>query len=916
MRRSDLNIFLDRSVQVPSPDLWRGILDNLEGSASLILLCSPVSAASGGVEREVQHWLGLGRGLDSILVVLLAGSLDECLPTPLRAERSTNGYDPYFVDLRWVKHPDELDIKKSVRFQEDVATLAAVLRGVAKEELVSDELAIRERSLRIQRRFIVGLSTALVLSMVLGLAALFQWRSARTESNIAEARALAAQSRSLLSTRLDVAQLLAVLAYRRDPSPQTESALFAAVTAGPKLVRYMNADSTVMMLGSARDGRSVMAGTQSGRLYRWPVTGFGGESITMFSGPVTSLAASADGSTIAATDGHAVAIWRPGHGFSRLNIPDLAQVTAVGLSPSGRLLTITTDPPAPTSDPSTLLVVDPVTGTVTHTTSLDLSLASSTLIMNDENHVIACDGDGVWQRIDLTSMTSVPPENNSGIAGIHNYANTFSDDGSFFSATNADVTIPVVSTESATPDLDRPNLLVDAPGHDPDAIALSPGAQLLAVADSGVITVERTRSPAAAPGRDSETLQGIGTVNQDGLRFLGSGRFLAAASGNSVVLWDRQQSSRIGANTQVYVPTACDSCDGPTMSLSGDGRKVAILDGNTEPTAVTVVSIPGSGGTAETSEYLDVPPLSNILNGSSFGPLTWSSDSRSLFVGTQGTATAEFRRGGPAGAVVGTASMAGADSQTVLNAVPGASTQVRLTTPDSSVFRGARLLDNASRVLNEALHPPVEQLLPSNSQEADSLPQFWALSPDSSRIAAIVDSNVWLVAMSDASVRTIALGDADHVAFTRGNLLVSRGDGSLEVRDPVSGALVRTVPGDQPDTDGLAAAPDGDLAVRLRADGTMKLVDVNDGLVLGPLGDPGEIDYGSYPGLMFGPGGTKLLAVHPYSTYKPGSGKLDEFDLSPETWAQVACRSAGRNLTLPEWRQLVGDVDPGDLDCH
>jgi hypothetical protein len=165
-------------------------------------------------------------------------------------------------------------------------------------------------------------------------------------------------------------------------------------------------------------------------------------------------------------------------------------------------------------------------------------------------------------------------------------------------------------------------------------------------------------------------------------------------------------------------------------------------------------------------------------------------------------------------------------------------------------------------------------------------------------------------------VRTIALGDADHVAFTRGNLLVSRGDGSLEVRDPVSGALVRTVPGDQPDTDGLAAAPDGDLAVRLRADGTMKLVDVNDGLVLGPLGDPGEIDYGSYPGLMFGPGGTKLLAVHPYSTYKPGSGKLDEFDLSPETWAQVACRSAGRNLTLPEWRQLVGDVDPGDLDCH
>ena len=79
-RRTDLAIFLDRSVQTPSPDLWRGILDNLDRSRFLIVLCSPRSAASDGVAREAQHWLDTGRSLDDLLVVLLSGSAAEALP--------------------------------------------------------------------------------------------------------------------------------------------------------------------------------------------------------------------------------------------------------------------------------------------------------------------------------------------------------------------------------------------------------------------------------------------------------------------------------------------------------------------------------------------------------------------------------------------------------------------------------------------------------------------------------------------------------------------------------------------------------------------------------------------------------------------------------------------------------------------
>src|SRR5262245_54305854 len=132
-RRSDLAIFLDRSVQTPSPDLWRGILDNLERSRFLIVLCSLRAASSDGVAREVRYWLDTGRSLDDLLVVLLDGSPDEALPAPLRELRAAGEYDPLFVDLRWVRSARDLDSRRSSRFREDVATLLAPIRGVAKE---------------------------------------------------------------------------------------------------------------------------------------------------------------------------------------------------------------------------------------------------------------------------------------------------------------------------------------------------------------------------------------------------------------------------------------------------------------------------------------------------------------------------------------------------------------------------------------------------------------------------------------------------------------------------------------------------------------------------------------------------------------------------------------------------------------
>ena len=302
-RRSDLDVFLDRSVQTPSPDLWLGILDNLDRSRFLIVLCSPRSAASDGVAREVQHWLDTGRSLADLLVVLLDGSAEEALPAPLRTLHAEGKYDPLFVDLRWVGSARDLDSRTSSRFREDVATLLAPIRGVAKEALVDEELTVRERGIRVQRRFIAGLSVAVVVSLLLGLAATVQWRRADSEARIAESRALAAGAANQLATGLDVAQLLAVEGFRRDDNLEAHATLLRATTASPRLVRYLDAGAPITVLTASADGNTVVAGTDAGRVRRWAVTADGPpRDLPGLTGKVTAAAADASGDTVAATE--------------------------------------------------------------------------------------------------------------------------------------------------------------------------------------------------------------------------------------------------------------------------------------------------------------------------------------------------------------------------------------------------------------------------------------------------------------------------------------------------------------------------------------------------------------------------------------------------------------------------------------
>jgi hypothetical protein len=66
------------------------------------------------------------------------------------------------------------------------------------------------------------------------------------------------------------------------------------------------------------------------------------------------------------------------------------------------------------------------------------------------------------------------------------------------------------------------------------------------------------------------------------------------------------------------------------------------------------------------------------------------------------------------------------------------------------------------------------------------------------------------------------------------------------------------------------------------------------------------------PGLAFTADGASLVVAYPEDA---GSGELDAYDLAPDRLVQVACATAGRDLTPAEWRQFVNDAVPDDLRC-
>jgi len=152
-RRRALRLFRDDTSLAATPHLWPMIEQALGRSGHFLLLASPEAAASKWVNKEVAHWLDLN-SVDTLLIGLTDGELDwddlagdffarENLPLPpVLAKRFPS--EPKWVDLRPYRAGSD---KRDAKFTELAADFAAAIRGMPKEDLLSQEVRQQRRAL-------------------------------------------------------------------------------------------------------------------------------------------------------------------------------------------------------------------------------------------------------------------------------------------------------------------------------------------------------------------------------------------------------------------------------------------------------------------------------------------------------------------------------------------------------------------------------------------------------------------------------------------------------------------------------------------------------------------------------------------------------------------------------------------------
>jgi tetratricopeptide (TPR) repeat protein len=179
-RRRALRLYRDDTSLSATPQLWPSIEQALNQSRYFILLASPESASSKWVNQEVTHWLAR-RGVDRLLIGVTAGSLawdeltgdfargdDVPLPPALIGK--------YPVEPKWVDLRDFRDgaSERNSRLIELGADFAATIRGMPKEDLLSQEV-------RQQRRALTLAWSAVASLLLLACLALWQWREATVQ---------------------------------------------------------------------------------------------------------------------------------------------------------------------------------------------------------------------------------------------------------------------------------------------------------------------------------------------------------------------------------------------------------------------------------------------------------------------------------------------------------------------------------------------------------------------------------------------------------------------------------------------------------------------------------------------------------------------------------------------------------------
>ena len=353
-----------------------------------------------------------------------------------------------------------------------------------------------------------------------------------------------------------------------------------------------------------------------------------------------------------------------------------------------------------------------------------------------------------------------------------------------------------------------------------------------------------------------------------GVIFMGDDTHLLSASGDKLTVWDLHQLTRIATQARMTMPWACSACPPPLIQTRPDGKAIAVLSGNRNLVSVRSLDPPGQERT-----YND-----------SYTHFGWSADSSALVLVKDG-GSYQIRAAGTGRQMRGTVKF-GPYGQLRVRYLASGHLERVIANPATMSTDGGTLTDPAGTVS-----------------------------------ATFGDTSVTLTDLRSGQRRTVHTGpmNINDAALSSSHMVVLLRTGQLEVRDPLTGALQRSI------NQGSSYLPTaanvetplqtvGQLLIQQRSNGSLTVTDLTSGDVLGALTLPTDTA-GLKTGLAFTQDGRRLITVTEGNNEQGTDALLGVWSMSADSWIKIACASAGRNLTAGEWRQYVGASLPADLTC-
>ena len=450
-KRRAVRLFRDESSLSANPHLWSSITEALDTSGWFVLLLSPEAAGSEWVGQEIEYWTA-HRDRSRILPVVTDGEFGwadgdvsgDAVPAALGGVFAE---EPRWVDLRWAKDEDQLDLQDP-RFADAVADIGSALRGVPKDELASEEVRQHRRTVRTASAGGVALAVLAVLAGVLAIQSSNNAAEAERQAEVAAANATEAennanaeaQARELADANAQQAEINAQQALESAEDAARSADLAKARELASESIGLVETDPELATLLSihaldlAPEGSTVPAALtnalwtagQSDRLVGTIDHGYGGWTYVSVSGDGERVwVSSENGSRAQMYDSDLNLLWE--------HIEDTSDsVTMNSISPDGRFAAVAvidwgatarTIPPGDGNDelPSRILVFDAPSGALVHRLDYPACLGAEAPAFSEDGEYLAvssgldgCEREGsrhwveVYDTLDWQAVAFLP----------------------------------------------------------------------------------------------------------------------------------------------------------------------------------------------------------------------------------------------------------------------------------------------------------------------------------------------------------------------------------------------------------------------------------------------------------------------------------------------------------------------------